>query len=397
MNTNYNSLRAHSTKARILAAIRNFNKVSIKNVANYCNLSIPMVTRYVESMLQEGLLKEQLTAVKTTGRRPKLFSLNADYGYVIGVELGLLNIAKIGVFTFDGTFIINTSIHYAPEWNAEEIIGNVIDAIDKELSVNHIDRKRILYIVIGNPGIVDPETGSIELAARSAKWNKLPLSKIFNAHFDVPVEVINDVNLSAIGEKEFGIGRGYSNFILIRQSAGLKAGIILKNRLYQGESRAAGEIGHSIISVMENGTMIYKNAESYLSPPAICDCIASRLSEHPNDIFHSITGGDPENVTIDNIVRVLGTPSYVNDYIAEAGEVFGYLLVNIVSVLDLPLVILSGEIAKLGNYYLKPARDVLSDHLTHPPAILVSSLGDDVALYGAFAVGQESVLASLPY
>ena len=389
--------KSKSTKARILATIRHFNTVSIKNISTYCNLSIPMVTRYVESMLEDGLLKEQVTNVRTTGRRPKLFSLNADYGYIIGVELGLLNIAKIGVFKFDGDFIINTSLRYSPEWTAEEIIGNVINVIKENLKKHSIDKERILYIVIGNPGIVDPETGSIELAARSAKWKKLSLNQIFKNHFNTKVKVINDVDLSAIGEKEFGIGRGYNNFILVRQSAGLKAGIILKDRLFQGESHAAGEIGHSLITVMEDGKMVYQNAESYLCVTAICDRIAARLKKDSDDIFYSITGGDPLNVTVDNIVKVLGKPSYVNDYIAETGKMFGYVLVNIAAVLDISLIILSGEVVKFGNYYIKPIRDVLSEYLTYPPAVLVSSLGDNVALYGAFSVGQESVLAKLPY
>jgi len=393
---NYDFSKTKSTKARILAAIRYFNTISIKNISNYCELSIPIVTRYVESMLQDGLLKEQVTSVTTAGRKPKLFSLNADYGYIIGIELGLLHMAKIGMFTFDGSLTSNTSLRYAPRWSAEETIGNVMDTIEKQLKAGFIDRKRILYIVIGNPGIVNPDTGSIELSAEFATWSKMPLKHLFQHHFDVPVEVINDVNLSAIGEKEFGIGHGYNNFMLIRQSVGLKAGIILKNRLYQGESYAAGEIGHSILPIIEDGNIVLKKAESYLCMAAICEQIAARLNDDPNDIFYSITGGNPQNVTADNIVKALGTPSYVNEYISKAGERIGHVLVNVVTALDIALIILSGDVTKFNNYYIKPIREVLSECLTYPPTILASSLGDDVALYGAFSVGQESILENIP-
>ena len=86
--------KTKSTKSRVLVAIQKFGAISIKNIANYCGLSIPIVSLHVESMLSDGLLKEQVTPVATTGRKPKLFSLNADYGYIIGVELGLLHIIK---------------------------------------------------------------------------------------------------------------------------------------------------------------------------------------------------------------------------------------------------------------------------------------------------------------
>jgi len=391
----YDFSKTKSTKARVLAAIRYFSTISIKDIANYCDLSIPIVTRYVETMLQEGLLKEHKTSVSTVGRKPKQFSLNADYGYIIGIELGLLYMAKIGVFAFDGTLIVDTSLNYSSSWSADEIINAVMDTIDTHLDKCSIDSMQLRYLVIGNPGIVNPETGSIELAAKFASWKEMPLKQIFENRFCVSVEVLNDVNLSAIGEKEFGIGHGYNNFIIIRQSVGLKAGIILKNRLYQGEAYAAGEIGDSVISVMENGVMVHKKAEQYLCLPPIYEQIASELSDNPNDIFYSITGGNPKNVTADNIAKALGTPSYINDHIIKAGEMLGYVLVNVVATLDIALIILSGDIVKFNNYYIKPIRDILFECLTYPPTVLVSTLGDNVALYGAFAVGQEKILTKI--
>lgn len=387
--------KSKSTKSRVLAIIKHFRAISIKNIANYCGLSIPIISHHIESMLSEGLLKEQVTPVTTTGRKPKLFSLNPNYGYIMGVELGLLHMAKTGIFTLDGSLICSSIISYEPQWEAEEIINNVINVIEERFKALSLDRKRILYIVIGNPGVVNSDTGSIELSARSAKWNKLPLKQMFQQHFNVRVKVINDVNLSAIGEKEFGVGHGYNNFIFIRQTIGLKAGIILKNRLYQGEAGAAGEIGYSTLTVVEDGYPVRYTAESYLSIPSICDRIASKLADYPNDIFYSITGGNPQNVTVDNIVKALGTPSYVNSYINDAGEMFGYVLVNVVAALDIALIIISGDVAKFNNYYFKRVREVLSECLEYPPTVLVSSLGDDVALLGAFSVGQENFLNSI--
>ena len=384
-----------STKSRVLAAIQQFGLISIKNISNYCSLSIPIVSQHVESMLSDGLLKEQVTSVATTGRKPKLFSLNEDYGYIIGVELGLPHMAKIGVFTLHGFLIRNSSLHYNQQWEAEEMIDNVINAIEEQFQELSLNRNRILYIVIGNPGVVNPDTGSIALSASSAKWSKLPLKTLFQHHFGVNVKVLNDVNLSAIGEKEFGIGHCYNSFIFIRQSIGFKAGIILENRIYQGEACAAGEIGCNTLSILQDGHLVRTTAEAYLSMSAICERIASKLATNPNDIFYSITGGNPQNVTVDNIVKVLGTPSYVNDCIYDSGELFGYVLVNVVATLDIALIILSGDVTKFNNYFFKPVREVLSEWLEYPPTVLVSSLGDDVALLGAFSVGQDSFLASI--
>jgi len=394
--SNYDFTKPKSTKARIVAAVQHFSTISVKDISNYCDLSIPIVTRYLEPMIQDGLLIENTSSVTTTGRKPKLLSLDADYCYIIGIELGLLDMAKIGVFKFDGSLVINESVLYASDWNAEEIIRRIMSTIETALKSNSIELDRIRHIVIGNPGIVNPDTGSMVLPSEFSPWSKLSLKDLFQQKFGIPVEVLNDVNLAAIGEKEFGVGRGYSNFIFVRQSVGLKSGIILKNRLYQGESYAAGEIGQCTLNVLDGGNIVYRKAESLLRMSAICSQIADMLNDNPNDIFWSITGGNPQNVTVDNIIKALGTPSYINDEIVKYGEMLGTVLVNVVAALDIALIILGGDVTKFNNYYIKPIRDVLSEHLIYPPTVLTSSLGNDVALYGAFAVGQENILANIP-
>jgi predicted NBD/HSP70 family sugar kinase len=384
------------TKVRVLAAIRHFNIITIKDISNHCDLSIPIVTRYVDDLLRDGVLKEHITPTTTIGRKPKQYSLNANYGYIIGVELGLFAMAKIGLFKFDGTLVSNYSLDFVDGWGPRETIDKVIEGVEVQLESHSIDKTQILFIVIGNPGIVNPHTGTMESAAMFAHWNKLPLYHIFHEYFNAPVKVMNDINLSAIGEKEYGIGQGYNNFVFVRQSAGIKAGIILKNRLYQGEEHAAGEIGDSILPIIEDGQIAHKKAESFLSLPAICQQIADKLEDNPTDIFYAITGSEPQKVTIDNIVSVLGKQSYVNDHIIQAGKMLGYVLVNAVATLDIPLVILSGDATKFSNYYFKPIREVLGEYLPYPPNVVISSLGNDVALYGAFAVGQDNVLEMIP-
>lgn len=383
------------TLNRVLAAIQQLGTVSIRDIATYCNQSIPNVTRYVESMLECGLLCERSASVAATGRKPKLFSLNPDYGYIVGIELGLLHVVCVSVFSLDGNVIHKSAISYDCQLLGEAFISNVMNAIDTIFSQEQLDQKRILQIVIANPGIVDSETGTMTMSAESATWSDLPLRTLFMEHFGAPTKVINDVNLAAIGEKDCGAGKGYENFVFIRLDTGLKAGILLKDRLYQGDYRAAGEIGYSIITTMKDGKLSRVTAESLFAIPSILECVAEKLPANPDDLFYSITGGDVQNVTIDNVVKVLGTSSYVDGCIKEIFGLFGYLLVNLITALDISIIIIGGDIIKFGNYFFKPVRDILTECLPYPPAVVSSSLGDDVALRGAFSVGMENFLSEM--
>jgi len=385
------------SKFNILRVIQQHKAITIKNVAKLVSQSIPNVTNYVNDMIKAGILCEDNNTAVTTGRRPKLVSLNPSYGYIVGVDLGKVNSASIGIFDFSGHRLGTTFTDINTDNDANLIIDNIIIKIEDHISSLSLDRGRLLAIVIGNPGVVDHKTGMITLSAPSAKWHMLPIKQIFEDHFNVSVKVLNDIDLSSVGEKEYGMGRGYNNFIFVRSDVGLKAGIILNNRLYRGEMGAAGEIGYNVIlaDTGENGKCRLVTAESLLSMSSILEHITKELTSHPDDLFYSITNGNERNVTINNILRVLGSDSYVTDVIANRGELFGYVLLNVVTTLDISLVIIGGEIIKFHNYFFKGLRAVLAKSLPNPPTVLVSSLGDDVALWGAFSVGLEHIFRQI--
>lgn len=63
-------------------------------------------------------------------------------------------------------------------------------------------------IVIGNPGVVYDDMGRITMAAKLAeKWADLPIKTLFAQQFSTDIIVMNDINLSAMGEKFRGGGK----------------------------------------------------------------------------------------------------------------------------------------------------------------------------------------------
>ncbi len=68
----------------------------------------------------------------------------------------------------------------------------------------------------------------------------------WQARLGIPVELENDANVGALGEKMFGAAQGVDDLIYVRLSAGIGAGLILGGRPYHGVRGVAGEIGHVI-------------------------------------------------------------------------------------------------------------------------------------------------------
>ena len=57
-------------------------------------------------------------------------------------------------------------------------------------------------------------------------------------------KVDNDVRCAALGELNFGAGKGCENLICITVGTGIGSGLIVNGKLVRGASNAAGEIGH---------------------------------------------------------------------------------------------------------------------------------------------------------
>jgi glucokinase len=110
-------------------------------------------------------------------------------------------------------------------------------------------------IGIGVPSLV--HDGVVFTPNNIPSWQKVPLKKILEKRFNLPVFVDNDANCFALGELYFGVGRGYENLVGIIIGTGLGSGVVIHGKLYSGSNGGAGEIG--------NITYKEKNFEYYCS------------------------------------------------------------------------------------------------------------------------------------
>lgn len=141
----------------------------------------------------------------------------------------------------------------------------VVDAIAKAIS--EVFDTEIQGIGIGVPSLVDLESNEVIDVTNIPSWDIVPLKRLLEERFVKPVFVNNDANCFALGEKHFGKGKLYRNFVGLTIGTGLGAGIIINNHLYSGQLCGAGEFGniYYLDSNIENycSGMFFKN--QYLS------------------------------------------------------------------------------------------------------------------------------------
>lgn len=154
---------------------------------------------------------------------------------VIGVDLGGTNV-RAGKITGQKIAAYRARAITA-DGSQEQVLQEIRATISAVLD------RRVRSIGIGVPSLVDVDKGIVYTVGNIPSWQKVPLKKILEKSFGIPVHVNNDANCFALGEFYFGAGRGCQHLVGIILGTGLGAGIIINGKLYCGRSCGAGEIG----------------------------------------------------------------------------------------------------------------------------------------------------------
>jgi glucokinase len=243
--------------------------------------------------------------------------------------------------------------------------------------------KKIKAIGIGAGGQIDTNKG-IVLSATDVlpEWQGINIAEAFTKQLGVQTYVENDVNARALGEVRFGASSSMRNnttvFLLL--DAGVGGAILLDGLVHHGAHWSGGEFGQILLTMDANarrgpgggiGTL-----EAY--------CSTSGLLQ----TWRELSGNDKLEASVREIfIEAQSDPTNAAAAaITKTGEYLGYGLVSIANSLHPHLIIIGGELAKLGDTLLNPAKKVLTARSKMGSvscAVAETNLGPDAAIIGA--------------
>ena len=154
---------------------------------------------------------------------------------VIGIDIGGTTIVGGRI---EGTVIVEQVSQNTNASEGGEKSLDVLKDVIKKLLTNGT-----AAIGIGVPSVVDREKGIVYNVQNIKDWDEVHLKSLLEEEFHVPVYVDNDANCFAYGEKIFGKGKEFKNFVGITLGTGVGGGIIQKNHLLDDANCGAGEFG----------------------------------------------------------------------------------------------------------------------------------------------------------
>lgn len=154
---------------------------------------------------------------------------------IIGIDLGATNVRGAVVDGDALADIITVRIH--SDGSVDEVLDDIYSVIDPLMTPD------VAGIGIGVPSVVDVEEGIVYDVLYIPSWKEVPLKRLLEARYRLPVYVNNDANCFALGEFYFGKGKGVGSLIGMTIGTGLGSGIVIFNKLYAGRNCGAGELG----------------------------------------------------------------------------------------------------------------------------------------------------------
>ena len=202
------------------------------------------------------------------------------HNLAIGCDIGGTKIASGIVNTQTGAIIATTRKKTKASDNDLDLVKKIENSIDELLLESKIKTSDITAIGLGIAGMVDRSKG-ILLEAANIKTGNLSITEPISQKFKIPAYLGNDVEVATIGEMHFGAGQNCENFHCIFVGTGIGSGLVINNKLIQGFTGTAGEIGH--IMLIPNGKICgcgnYGCLEAYASRLAISKNILKYINK----------------------------------------------------------------------------------------------------------------------
>src|SRR4051812_47952045 len=234
----------------VLEAIRADAPISRAAISRLVGISKPTVSQALQSLLAAGLVREAEPSRDGPSYGATFFEPVPEAAFVLGLDLGV-HFVRGAVCDVRGEIRARHDAELPVPTAAAAL--EAIDALASVLLVAAgVSEDALDGVVLGIPGAVEEGTSRIYLATNIAGLDEGAFAPSLATRLGHAVQIENDINLAALGERWRGVARGVDDFAFISIGTGLGAGIVLHGELHRGRHGFAGELDYTRLGLNED-------------------------------------------------------------------------------------------------------------------------------------------------
>lgn len=351
------NLRANNLSMVLRHVLAHPGTISRASIAQRTGTTRATISRLVDELINAEVIEELAPSTEPSRGRPaiRLAPQAGRYG-ALGLEVNVSTL-RAQLVDLAGHILAFSSCDNTTFGDPQATMQTLHRLGKNLLDQNASSPMIFLGSALAVPGIV---SGDTLVKAPNLGWQKLPLTDLLAPIADLhPRLVANEADLAAyaVAHPRPGVPGGPASFIYVSGEVGVGAGLVLHHKPMSRTNGWAGEIGH--ICIDPAGPQCNCGAtgclEAYLGRHALARHAGLPESTPPLTVCQEADGGNET----------------ASAALEQSGVALGRALSAAINLMDIPLVILGGNLADIAPHIMETALNemdtrILQSEWTHP-------------------------------
>lgn len=387
---NQSVLKRHNQRSIIDYIVKN-GATTRTTLATALGVTKPTISSNIARLLDESILNEVGFVSGDVGKNPMLIDFNKDYKYILALDFTSFrarNVVLVSACNLFCEVIFTEEVFLGKQYNAAAVEVYMPNKILELLNLNDILLNRLGAVVATAPSA---EYSGGVVMFECPNGDVVNLAQIVADTFNQPIVVKNDINLAAIGEAHFGVGKDISHLLFVWAGLGVGGGIIINSDIYDGPSMGGGELAYTTLySECTGRNEFFKDILSFTG-------IRSYIRRYDDEARESIIADKlfSPDLTLDDIIMAEKEGDFFCHSLAcFMANKIAIVVANLAEPLDLRMVIIGGDYARFGDVIINTIRKYIGA-LPITATTVAFPHFENSAMYGAFKVGVDYVISSI--
>ncbi len=340
----------------LLHLIQTHGPSSQAELARRSGLSPATVSGMLQPLIEEQILIEERKSTSGLGRKATILAFNPRAAMTVGLSIDQEE-SEIALVDLSARVIDSMSVSYPRYTEPHEVVDLVAAQFTVLRERNNVEQSALIGVGVAIPGLIDPESGLVCLAANLG-WRNVQLRALVERKLQLPARVEHLGRAKARAEATWGMGAGHRNFVCLEIGSGIGAGVMLDGQILRGAGSSAGEVGHTPIDPEgpRCGCGLNGCWETFCASPAIRRALAECLAAAPS-------GGS--NLSPAASLREIGRAAEQGDPVAscvisQTAKQLARGLLGVIWNFDPEVIILSGPVVRDCPGLIEATQSILS-------------------------------------
>lgn len=355
-----------SSRMLIYSLIAETGSLTKAELQNKTLIKSSTLTRILDEMVEQRLLQAAELGPSRGGRRPILYQIRPDYGYIFGLEVSRIH-SCLGLF--DMQLNLKSVIHWRMDeaMTPERFKEYTLRQMRIFLRDHQIPPEKIVGLGIGAVGPLNRSTGTIlnPQYFPAEGWSNIPICQWFEEKMGFRTVLENGVNSALIGEQWSFRHENIQHVLYVHAGVSLRSAMMSHGRIIHGAMDMEDSIGQMIIQtdgIRLNSSGNYGALEAYASIEAL-EKKAQTQAKMGRLILRQQKEMMPGQINFEVLLKALkSSDPFAVELFTQSASYFGIGLANLINIFQPEKVILGGALIHSNSIYYKTAIEIATSN-----------------------------------